>query len=309
MFGLSRYNYGEFRRSSLMKDMTKAKFGNAPEPGEKAPDFELQTLDGDKIRLDELRQKSNVVLTFGSATCPMTAASAGALQALHKKFGGQGVEFLFVYVREAHPGERLPAHRNLGEKVRAAELFREQEEIAFPILIDELSGRVHRSYGSLPNPTYIVDRSGRIAFRSLSTRPEAVGEALEELIERQQERNVDHAVVRGGEDKGWPPPLRSLLYSHRALERGGERAISEFRRELGVPGEIALVSSRLASPVVEHPRATAATIAAVAGVLGLGLWVGLALRRRRFERTPYSGYDYAQRESRRTGTDDYEVGI
>ena len=70
------------------------------------------------------------------------------------------------------------------------------------------------------------------------------------------------------------PPLRSLLYSHHALERGGERAIREFRRELGVPGEIALVSSRLASPVVEHPRATAATIAAVAGVLGLGLWVG-----------------------------------
>jgi peroxiredoxin len=304
MFG-SRYNYGEFRRSSLMRDMAKAKFGNAPEPGEKAPDFELRTLDGGKVRLDELRQKGNVVLTFGSATCPMTAASAGALQALYKKFAGQDVEFLFVYVREAHPGERLPAHRSLAEKVKAAELFREQEEITFPILIDELSGKVHRRYGSLPNPTYIVDRSGRIAFRSLSTRPEAVREALEELIERQQERNVDHAVVRGGEDRGWPP-LRSLLYSYRALQRGGERAIGEFRRELGVPGEIALVGSRLASPIVEHPQATVATIAAVAGVLGLGLWVGIMLRHRRFERLPYNAYDYAQAEPRRTGTDDYE---
>ena len=53
MFGLSRYNYEEFRRSRLMKDMAKARFSTAPEPGEKAPDFELQTLDGDKIRLDE----------------------------------------------------------------------------------------------------------------------------------------------------------------------------------------------------------------------------------------------------------------
>ncbi len=167
-------------------------------------------------------------------------------------------------------------------------------------LIDELNGKVHRRYGLLPNPTYIIDRSGRIAFRSLSTRPEAVREALEELIERQQERNVDHAVVRGGEDRGWPP-LRSVLYSHRALERGGERSIDEFRRELGVPGQIALVSSRLASPLVEHPRATAATIAAVAGVLGLGLWVGIVLRRRRFDRLPYSGYDYARHESAALG--------
>ena len=101
--------------------------------------------------------------------------------------------------------------------------------------------------------------------------------------------------------------LLSLLYSQRALERGGERAISEFRHELGVPGEIALVSSRLASPIVEHPRATAATIAAVAGILGLGLWVGICLRRRRFAGLPYSGYDYVPRGSHRTGTDDYEA--
>jgi len=167
---------------------------------------------------------------------------------------------------------------------------------------------VHRRYGSLPNPTYIVDRSGRIAFRSLSTRPEAVREALRELIARQQERKVDHAVVRGGEDRGWPP-LRSFLYSYRALERGGERSIGEFRRELGMPGKIALMSSRLASPVVEHPQATAATIAAVAGVLGMGLWLGVILRRHRIERQPYGGYDYARHNPSRTGTDDYEVGI
>lgn len=307
MFGLPRYNYEEFRRSRLMKDIAKAGFKtSAPNPGEQAPDFELRTLDGEKIRLHDVWRKNNVVLTFGSATCPLTLASAKSLQALSKEFDGEGVQFLFVYTREAHPGERLHAHRSLDEKAKAAELLRREEKLTYPILIDELSGKVHRKYGSLPNPTYIVDRSGRIAFRSLSTRPEAVREALEELIERQQLENVDHVVVRGGEDRRWPP-LLSLLYSRRALERGGERAVSEFRRELGVPGKIALVSSRLASPVVEHPRATAATIAAVAGVLGLGLWVGTFLRRRRFARLPYSGYDYVPRGAHRTGTDDYEA--
>jgi peroxiredoxin len=309
MFGLSRYNYEEFRRFPLMKNIAKARFGAAPAPGEKAPDFELRTLDGDKIRLSDLRQDSNVVLTFGSATCPLTAAAAPALQELYEKYVDRGVHFLLVYVREAHPGERIPAHRTPKDKMKAAEVLQKEEGIAFPILIDELSGKVHRSYGSLPSPTYIIDRSGRIAFRSLFTRPEAVREAIEELLERQQERKVDHAVVRGGEDRGWPS-LRSFLHSYRALERGGERSISTFRRELGMPGRIALMSSRMASPVVEHPRATAATIAAVAGVLGLGLWVGGMLRRRRFEGLPYSGYDYARGGSHRTETDDYEaVGI
>ena len=305
MFGLPRYNYEEFRRSRLLRDIAKGS-STAPRPGEQAPDFELRTLDGDKIRLDELRQNSNVVLIFGSATCPLTVASVRPLQALAGRFASRGVEFLLVYVREAHPGERLRAHRSLAEKVKAAELLRREEKITFPILIDELNGKVHRQYGSLPNPTYIVDRSGRIAFRSLFTRPDAVRDALEELLERQQERNVDHAVVRGGEDRRWPA-LRSLLYSQRALERGGERAISEFRRELGVPGEIALVSSRLASPILEHPGATAATIAAVAGVLGLGLWVGAVLRRRRFEHLPYSAYDFMTREPLREGTSGYEA--
>ncbi|MGA2992538.1 MAG: TlpA disulfide reductase family protein [Candidatus Korobacteraceae bacterium] len=309
MFGSSRYNYEEFRRGTLMKDLTKAKFGSAPEPGEKVPDFELRTLEGDKIRLSELQDRANVVLTFGSATCPLTAASLAALQQLHKKYREQGVEFLFVYVREAHPGERLPAHRAMQDKARAAAVLREEEGITFPILIDDLSGKVHRRYGSLPNPTYIIDRSGRIAFRSFSSRPDAVREALEELIERQEERNVDHAVVRGGEDRGWPV-LSSLLHSYRALERGGERSLRGFQRELGFPGRLALMGSRVASPVIEHPRAIAATVAAVAGVLGLGLWVGLILRRRRFEQIPYHGYDYASGSSRRGASDDYEaVGI
>ena len=308
MFGSSRYNYEEFHRGTLIKNIAKARFSNAPESGERAPDFELSTLEGDKIRLSDLEDRANVVLTFGSATCPLTAGSVPALERLYRKYGKRGVEFLLVYVREAHPGERLPAHRNMHDKARAAAVLRDEEGITFPILLDDLGGKVHRRYGSLPNPTYIIDRSGRIAFRSFSSRPDAVREALEELLERQQERNVDHAVVHGGEDKGWPA-LSSFLHAYRALERGGERSMRGFQRELGVPGKLALMGSRVASPVMEHPRVTAATIAAVAGVLGLGLWLGMVLRRRRQEQAPYHGYDYATR-SRRGPADDYEaVGI
>ena len=99
-------------------------------------------------------------------------------------------------------------------------MLRDEESITFPILLDELSGKVHRRYGSLPNPTYIIDRSGRIAFRSFSSRPDAVREALEELLERQQKRNVDHAVVPAARtEAGRPQQLAACLPSPGARGR------------------------------------------------------------------------------------------
>jgi len=306
MFGLSNtYNYEKFSRNALLKDMARSKFGSAPEPGEDAPDFSLRTLDGEKIRLSDFEEEKNVVLTFGSATCPATAASIGGIKDLYEEFGDR-VQFLFVYVREAHPGDELPAHESMDDKVRAAELLRDEDALEIPILLDELSGKLHKKYGGMPNPTFLIDRSGRIAFRSLSSRYEGLKSAISELLEVQDERDTDHAIVNDGEDSAMPP-LKTILHAHRALERGGGQAIDNFREELGLPGRLALTGGRLARPVVENPRTTAATVAAVAGVVGLGLWAGVQLRKKRFENTPYRFQ--TGRRVRPAGDDDYAVGI
>ena len=305
MFGINGYNYEKFSRNTLLKDMARSKFGGAPEPGDDAPDFTLRTIDGEKVRLVDFEDEKNVVLTFGSATCPATAASIGGIKELYEEFGDE-VQFLFVYVREAHPGDELPAHASIKDKLHAAELLRDEDELEMPILLDELSGKVHKKYGGMPNPTFLIDRSGRIAYRSLSSRYEGLRTAIEELIEAQEDRDTDHAIVNGGEDSSMPP-LKTFLHAHRALERGGGDSISNFREEMGLPGRIALTGGRLAKPVVDHPRTTVATIAAVAGVAGLGLWVGLQLRRKRFETTPYR--IQSGRRMRPTGDDDYAVGI
>jgi peroxiredoxin len=304
MFG-STYNYEKFSRNSLLKDMARSKFGGAPEPGDDAPDFTLRTVDGDKVRLSDFEDEKNVVLTFGSATCPSTAASIGGLKELYEEFGEE-VQFLFVYVREAHPGAELPAHESLRDKLAAAELLRDEDDLEIPILIDELSGKVHKKYGGMPNPSFLIDRSGRIAFRSLSSRYEALRAAIEELLEVQDERDTDHAIVNDGEDSALPP-LRTIFHAHRALERGGNDAISNFREEFGLPGKIALTGGRLARPVVENPRTTAATVAAFAGVVSLGMWVGIQLRKKRFANTPYR--IQSGRRVRPKGDDDYAVGI
>lgn len=279
MFGLSNYNYEAFQRNRLLKDLTVSKFGGAPSPGDRAPDFEGRTLDGERIKLKDFRGDKNVVLTFGSATCPQTA---GALPGLNDLYNDRddNVEYLFVYTREAHPGERIPAHKSLDDKRKAAERLRKDEGLDIPIIVDDTTGKIHRKYGKLPNPTFVIDKSGRIAFRSLATRPSAIAEALEELLEVQHDRGEDHAVVREGEDLSLPSPYL-LLRAHRALQRGGRRSVSTFRREMGIPGRVVLASSRMAQPILEYPGRTVASVLAAALVLGAGVWAGLALRRKR----------------------------
>jgi peroxiredoxin len=285
MFG-SQYNYETFQRNRLLRDLATSQLGGAPRPGDRAPDFVGRTLQGDTVHLKDFRGRKNVVLTFGSATCPQTAGSLPGLSDVYAD-RNPNVEFFFVYTREAHPGDLLQAHRSYDEKVKAAELLREEENVGVPIIVDELNGNIHRKYGKLPNATFIIDKSGRIAFRSLGTRASVIHAALDELLEAQQEGR-DHAIVCDGQDLSLPSP-QLLWRAHRALERGGKRSIANFRREMGLPGRVILMSSRLAGPVVDNAGKTAAGVVAAALVLGLGVWGGFALRRQRRStyRNPY----------------------
>jgi peroxiredoxin len=303
MFGFSRYNYDRFRREMLQSNDLD-RWGRAPEPGDEAPDFSLRSLDGSEVRLSDFREQRNVVITFGSATCPQTASSVAGLRGLAKEFRGPEVEFLFIYVREAHPGSALPPHRSLEEKARAAMLLREQEQLDYPVLVDALNGEVHRRYGAMPNASFLIDKSGRIAYRSLASHSPSLGDAIEELLERQKERGVDHAVVNGGEDSV-TPSLKTFLNAYRAIERGGYDAVVNFRGELGFPGRVVLRGGRIVRPMAEHPVITAASAAGFLAAVGLGLWAGYELRKRRIANRPYDAY--RKIEKRRRDEDDYNV--
>ena len=248
-----------------------------------------------------------MVLTFGSATCPFTAASIAGLNRLYHEYAADDVEFPFVYVREAHPGERLGRHESLLDKKEAAQRFREEEGIEVPIIVDDLDGRIHRRYGGLPNPTYIIDKSGRVAFRALWTRPNVIEDALDELLERQQERDTEHAIVHGGEDTAMPLTF-AMFHAHRALHRGGRKAIEDFRRELGVPGRIVHTASRVVEPIALHPGRAMAGALVAGGVIVGGLLLGRKLRQKRYAglRDPYH-YELPHRRTNAEG--DYAVGI
>jgi alkyl hydroperoxide reductase subunit AhpC len=306
MFG-SKYNYERFQRNRMFRDLASSQLGGAPRAGDRAPDFVGRTLQGDTVHLKDFRGRKNVVLTFGSATCPQTAGSLPGLNDLYED-RDPNVEFLFVYTRETHPGEKLGAHQSYEDKVNAAESLRDAEGVDIPIIVDGVDGRIHRKYGRLPNPAFIIDKSGRIAFRSVGTRASVIAAALDELLEVQHEEGKEHAIVCDGEDLSLPSP-QLLWRAHRALQRGGRRSIANFRREMGLPGRVILLSSRFAGPVVDNPAKAAAGVFAAALVLGLGVWGGLALRRKS-RSTYHSPYESRKFQHSLDDAEGYEaVGI
>ncbi len=228
---------------------------------------------------------------------------------MYRRYGDR-VAFVAVYVREAHPGDDIPAHASMAGKVRAAEILQEQEEVELPIVVDNLGGSIHRKYGQLFNPTFLIDRSGRIAFRSQWTQAGAVDEALRQLLKVQRERDLDHAVVLGGEDRSMPISY-SVLYSYRALHRGGEESIHDFTEAMGFPGKMIVAGSRIVGPITGNPGKTLATAALGVGIVFAAIYAGRALRNRRMtSRNPYDRYVFETPEPEARGSTDYPaVGI
>ena len=68
--GVSSYNYEHFDAyvESGQDEREFTAFPDALHAGEQAPDGELRTLDGERVRLSELWRRGGIVLEFGSFT-------------------------------------------------------------------------------------------------------------------------------------------------------------------------------------------------------------------------------------------------
>ncbi len=63
---IGTYNYESFTRSESAGKFSE--FKNSLRAGEEAPDFELPTLQGERVSLSSFRGKKHVLLEFGSIT-------------------------------------------------------------------------------------------------------------------------------------------------------------------------------------------------------------------------------------------------
>jgi alkyl hydroperoxide reductase subunit AhpC len=147
-----------------------------------APDFEASTLDGTVIRLSDFRGKRHVVIMTGAVTSPMCAFEVPAFNQLHQEFASRDVSFFLLYTRESHPAENYPSHSSWEQKLAHARDLQRLENVRFPILVDSLDGKIHRSYGTWPNALFVIHKDGRLIFRSNMANDGELRQFLDDLM-------------------------------------------------------------------------------------------------------------------------------
>jgi cytochrome c biogenesis protein CcmG/thiol:disulfide interchange protein DsbE len=120
----------------------------APIQGFQAPDFALNTLQGDRIQLSALRGKP-VLLSLWASWCPPCKAEMPAFEKVYRQYADQGFTVLAVNASNQD---------NLAD----AQAFVQANGLTFPILLDT-QGRVSQLYDLRSLPTnFFIGRDGVI---------------------------------------------------------------------------------------------------------------------------------------------------
>lgn len=151
---------------------------DGPHIGDAAPSFKLADVKGENaVEFSSLIGKKPVVLVLGNFTCGPFRALYPDIEAIHRRHKANA-EFLMVYVREAHPsdGWKMEANERLGVSVKQPRTFGERVKVAgqfctklkpaMPVLVDEIDDTVGNLYSGMPGRMYVIDASGRVAYKS-----------------------------------------------------------------------------------------------------------------------------------------------
>lgn len=116
--------------------------------GDMAPDFELETLEGDPVKLSDYRGQK-VIVNFWATWCPPCRAEIPDLQKVYDEYD---VEILAVNLTDTESDRGK------------VEPFVDDFEMTFPVLMDETSD-VATTYEVAAYPTsYMIDSSGHVQF-------------------------------------------------------------------------------------------------------------------------------------------------
>lgn len=125
--------------------------------GEKAPDFQVETIGGKKVKLSDYRGKK-VFLNFWATWCPPCKAEMPHMQSFYEG-KPENVEILAV---------------NLEESASKAKDFADQYRLDFPVLLDR-SGAVAEVYDIYTIPTtYVLNEDGTVHQKIIGPMDEAM---------------------------------------------------------------------------------------------------------------------------------------
>jgi alkyl hydroperoxide reductase subunit AhpC len=172
---------GRPTKAMLVRGLFRQEIGSlqpGPKVDESAPDFTLKTNDGKaEITLSRLLGPKPVVLIFGSFTCGPFRSQSGNIEKLYRRYKDRAT-FVMVYVRDAHPtdGWRMESNDRVGavtaqpttydERVAVAQKCGRVLNLGFPMLVDTIDDSVGARYSGMPGRLYVIDRQGKVAFKS-----------------------------------------------------------------------------------------------------------------------------------------------
>ena len=197
----------------------------------------------------------------------MTASAGPALKELYREFGDR-VAFLTVYVREAHPGEHYPQPDTFERKLAHARVYRDRDQIPWPVAVDDVEGSFHQALDPKPNAAYFVDGDGRIVFRTLWSNDHA---GLRQGFRALLSDDVAHA--RGQREAKLLPMMRGMGKMDEILGSSGDVARQDFRRAMPPVYAMARIAG-VFRPLPPLGRALAAmgVVAAALGTAGALGW-------------------------------------
>lgn len=168
-------------RATLVRGLFRQEIGSlqpGPALGERVPDFTLKTVDGtEEITLSKKVGPKPVVLVFGNFTCGPFRSQAGNVEKLYRRYKDRAT-FVMVYVREAHPtdgwsmesndrvGVHLAQPKTYDERVGVAQACSRSLGLGMPMLVDTMDDAVGARYSGMPSRLYLIDRDGKVAYKS-----------------------------------------------------------------------------------------------------------------------------------------------
>lgn len=140
-----------------------------PLPGQPAPDFILDLLDGSRLALSDLRGQV-VVVNFWATWCPPCEDELPDLQAVWEEYRAEGVAFVGIAFQDEEADVREMASR-FG--------------IVYPLGLD-VGERIAATYGVTRVPeTFVVDPRGQVAYVHIGpVSAEVLREELDGLLDR-----------------------------------------------------------------------------------------------------------------------------
>jgi peroxiredoxin len=146
MLGWAAYDFWQGQQTT--GDKTPESIEVGLQQGNTAPEFKLETMDGDTVHLSDFKGEP-VIVNFWATWCPPCRAEIPDLQNIHD---AEEAVVLAVNMTESEQNEETVAE------------FADELQMTFPILMDRKSD-VMDTYQVQAYPTsYVIDNEGRIAF-------------------------------------------------------------------------------------------------------------------------------------------------